>query len=96
MFIFRCPPAITKLLRNTENQLIEKGGIRATKLYTHTNEVESTNQTELNALVSEGRRFDATDNQPNCMQQLNALCPVPHTLVLKIGAQVYKNNVLIV
>lgn len=86
--IGRCPPAITKLLRNTENQLIEKGGIRATKLYTHTNEVESTNQTELNALVSEGRRFDATDNQPNCMQQLNALCPVPHTLVLKIGAQV--------
>ena len=88
IFLIRCPLPITKLLQSTEKQSIERGGIQATKLYTHTAEVENTNQRELNALAGENKRFCATDNDASCVEQLNALCPVPSNLVLKIGAQV--------
>ena len=85
----RCPPAVTQLLKNTEKNQIEQGGIRATKLYTHTEEVGSTNQTELATLPGESRRFLSTDSDPSIAEHINTLCPVAHCIELKIGAQVH-------
>ena len=84
----RCPPAVTKLLKSTETQRIETGDIKPTKLYTHTEDVESTNQKELRALTSESRKYAATDSNPNLTKQISSLCPAPHILELKLGVQV--------
>lgn len=86
--IGRCPPAVTKLLKSTETQRIETGDIKPTKLYTHTEDVESTNQKELRALTSESRKYTATDSNPNLTKQISSLCPAPHILELKLGVQV--------
>jgi ATP-dependent DNA helicase PIF1 len=86
--IGRCPDSIVNLLQNTESQSIERNGIRATKLYTHSADVDSTNEREMNALVGESKTFKAIDDQPNHTEQINTLCPVPSSLELKIGAQV--------
>lgn len=86
---------MTKLLQNTESQSIEKGSIKPTKLYTHTAEVETTNQKELKALVGKERTYTAIDSQPDCAQQLDSLCPVPSILKLKIGAQVSSSVIYI-
>lgn len=86
--LLRCPPGIAKLLQSTENQTIERCGIRPTKLYTHTSDVESTNEEEMRALVGDSKKFEAIDNQPNHVEQINVLCPAQKVLELKVGAQV--------
>ena len=84
----RCPPAVTKLLQATKRQEIESGGIKATRLYTHTADVEATNKKQLGALGGEVVNFSAVDSDPGLRSQLDNLCPVPATLQLKLGAQV--------
>ena len=79
---------MTRLLRATENQKIESGGIRATRLYTHTEDVESTNLKELSSLTSESRSYTATDSCESTRRQIDSLCPAPYSLILKKGAQV--------
>lgn len=86
--VCRCPDAVTKLLQATERQRIESGGIKPTKLYTHTEDVESTNMKELKLLATESRNYVATDSCESMRKQIDALCPAPHHLVLKKGAQV--------
>ena len=86
--VYRCPPAAAQLLRNTERNQIERGGIKATKLYTHTEDVATTNQRELAALPGVTRSFLATDSDQSLSEHLNSLCPVPHCVELKTGAQV--------
>lgn len=84
----RCPDAVTKLLLSTESQKIEAGGIQATRLYTHTNDVDLTNQRKLNELTSNGRTYTACDSSESMRRQIDNLCLAPHELMLKIGAQV--------
>ena len=85
---YRCPPAVVQLLKNTEKNQIEREGIKATRLYTHTEDVATTNQRELAALPGETRRFMASDSNSSLTEQLNNLCPVPDCVELKKGAQV--------
>lgn len=86
----RCPDAVTKLLLSTESQKIESGGIQATRLYTHTDDVGSTNQRKLNELQSDSRTYTACDSCESMRRQIDSLCLAPHELTLKIGAQVSK------
>ena len=72
----------------TENQQIEKCGIKATCLYTHTEEAETTNKRELEALPGEGKKFLASDSNQSPTGKVNALCPAPTVIELKTGAQV--------
>lgn len=88
--IGRCPPAVSDLLISTSSQIIERDGIRATKLYTHKGDVETTNSRELEALDGRVRHFVAQDSDPQMERTLNAMCPVGETVDLKVGAQVYK------
>ena len=79
---------MVQLLKNTEKNQIEREGIKATRLYTHTEDVATTNQRELAALPGETRRFMASDSNQSLTEQLNNLCPVPDCVELKKGAQV--------
>ena len=79
---------MSKLLQATRHQQIESGGIKATRLYTHTRDVAATNLRELAALKGASQKFLAQDSDPGLSQQLDALCPVTGSLELKVGAQV--------
>ena len=82
MFLsYRCPPAVVQLLKNTEKNHIEREGIKATRLYTHTEDVATTNQRELAALPGETRRF-MVHGQHNA---LNAMCMLMKTLTVIIA-----------
>jgi ATP-dependent DNA helicase PIF1 len=84
----RCPPAVSKLLQATRDQQIESGGIKATRLYTHTADVAATNCKQLAALKGDLHKFPAQDSDTGLTKQLDALCPVASCLELKVGAQV--------
>eukprot|EP00731_Ephydatia_muelleri_P018036 Em0011g76a len=86
--IGRCPPAITELLRNTELAVIEREGVRPTKLCTHNEDVDATNTRELSALTGQLYKFSANDSDLTLSKQLDALCPAPGCIELKVGAQV--------
>ncbi len=86
--IGRCPPAIAELLRSTATNQIERGGIRATQLYTHTEDVASRNQRALESLREELKLFTAVDSDPQLSKMVDNLCPVGSQIQLKVGAQV--------
>lgn len=92
--IGRCPPAVSHLLNSTRDQGIETGAIKATKLYTHKADVESTNSRELGALAGEVRSFPAQDSDPLAERALDTLCPVGRMVELKVGAQVMAQLIL--
>ena len=78
------------MLQATSENEIECHGIRATRLFTHTEDVNQINERELNNLQGSSRRFTAEDSTTNSSgeEYLNSMCPVPKTLELKLGAQV--------
>lgn len=86
--IGRCPPAVLDMLTRTREQAIERGGVKATKLYTHKGDVEATNSRELEALGGETRAFPAQDSDLQLEKMLDMMCPVGKTVHLKVGAQV--------
>ena len=86
--VYRCPPAVCKLLQATRHQKIESGGIKATRLYTHTADVTATNSKQLADLSGAVRKFPSHDSDSTLSKQLDTLCPVPSCLELKEGAQV--------
>lgn len=86
--IGRCPPTVCNLLIATASQDIEKHGIRATKLYTHKEDVHATNTRELQALEGTARQFVAQDSDPQVTRTLDVMCPVGQIIELKVGAQV--------
>ena len=86
--IGRCLPPLAKLLSSTARQEIERDGIRATRLFTHKEDVEATNLRELAALEGTARKFIAQDSEPHMSRTIDNLCPVSKTIELKIGAQV--------
>lgn len=84
----RCPPQVAEKLVATASNAIEKNGIKATKLFTHREDVDQLNQRELASLPGKEKRFWGEDSDSSMEQSLSGLCPVPKELVLKVGAQV--------
>ena len=85
---YRCPPAVTSQLQKTVTNVIERDGIQATKLFTHTSDVEATNVLKLSELPGEQRDYDANDSDPSMKKNTDNMCPAVNCLGLKVGAQV--------
>lgn len=79
---------VIDILTNTSNQKIEKDGILATRLCTHTADADIINESKLKDLDGDSKLFEAQDPAPGSTKQLNQQTPVPGKLELKIGAQV--------
>ncbi|CRK93676.1 CLUMA_CG007205, isoform A [Clunio marinus] len=86
--IGRVTPEITEQLLATARQKIETNGILATQLCSHTKDADSINQNKLANLTSAEKVFEATDSDSYLTKTIDSQLPVPHKLVLKIGAQV--------
>ena len=68
--------------------MIERDGIKATRLYTHKEDVQSTNLRELKALEGASKTFTAQDSDPYMSNTIDNLCPAAKVIELKVGAQV--------
>lgn len=79
---------ITERLLETGKQIIEKNGILATQLCSHTNDANSINESKLENLKTESKTFNAQDSDASMQKLLDMQVPAPGKLILKIGAQV--------
>ncbi|KAL0280093.1 UNVERIFIED_CONTAM: hypothetical protein PYX00_001485 [Menopon gallinae] len=79
---------ITKKLQDTALHNIEKNGILATRLCTHTAESVSINQSKLDELPGEVKTFKAVDEPESLSSFIDKQSRVQSTVPLKIGAQV--------
>lgn len=86
--IGRVTQAMTDRLLATAGQKIESNGILATQLCSHTKDADFINQSKLASLSSAEKIFEATDSDVYLTKTLDSQLPVPHKLILKIGAQV--------
>lgn len=86
--IGRVTPEITSKLLSTAGQKIESNGILATQLCSHTKDADFINQSKLASLTTPEKVFESTDSDVYLKQTLDNQLPVPHRLVLKVGAQV--------
>lgn len=86
--IGRVTPEMSTCLLATARQKIESNGILATQLCSHTKDADSINQSKLENLTSPEKIFESTDSDPYLTKTLDSQLPVPHKLVLKVGAQV--------
>uniref|UniRef100_A0A674ME72 ATP-dependent DNA helicase PIF1 n=1 Tax=Takifugu rubripes TaxID=31033 RepID=A0A674ME72_TAKRU len=77
----------TKLLKSAYHQ-IERDGILATRLCTHKDDVELTNENKLKQLPGSVRVFEALDSDPVLVKTIDAHSPVGRIIQLKVGAQV--------
>ncbi|XP_060899427.1 ATP-dependent DNA helicase PIF1 [Labrus mixtus] len=77
----------TKLLESAYHH-IERDGILATRLCTHKDDVELTNENKLQQLPGSVRVFEALDSDPALVKTIDAHTPVNRVIQLKIGAQV--------
>ncbi|XP_076838064.1 ATP-dependent DNA helicase PIF1 isoform X2 [Brachyhypopomus gauderio] len=77
----------TKLLKSANN-CIEKDGILATRLCTHKDDVELTNDNKLKQLPGSLRTYEAVDSDPVLVKVIDAQSPVGQVVQLKVGAQV--------
>ena len=85
--VFTDDRTVSKLTA-TKNQLIEQGGILATKLCTHKENVNQINDIHLTRLPGEKKVFEATDSDSGMSAMLDSHVPVSYALELKVGAQV--------
>lgn len=79
---------ISKRLLQTSKQTIEKNGILATQLCSHTSDSNAINESKLSNLPGESRVFDAQDSDSSSTKQLDSQVMAPGKLTLKVGAQV--------
>lgn len=79
---------MTDRLLATAGQKIESNGILATQLCSHTKDADFINQSKLASLSSAEKVFEATDSDIYLTKTLDSQLPVPHKLILKVGAQV--------
>uniref|UniRef100_A0A8C3B4I3 ATP-dependent DNA helicase PIF1 n=1 Tax=Cairina moschata TaxID=8855 RepID=A0A8C3B4I3_CAIMO len=84
----RCTEEVTSLLMQTATNRSERDGILATRLCTHKDDVELTNEKRLQQLSGEVHTFEALDSDPMLVKLIDAQCPVGSKIVLKVGAQV--------
>ncbi|XP_062843848.1 ATP-dependent DNA helicase PIF1 [Trichomycterus rosablanca] len=78
----------TAQLLKSANNPIERDGIMATRLCTHKDDVELTNENKLKQLPGPVRVFEALDSDPMLVKTIDAQSPVGQVLQLKVGAQV--------
>lgn len=86
--IGRVTQEMTDRLLLTAGQRIESNGILATQLCSHTKDADFINQSKLASLSSAEKLFEATDSDVYLTKTLDSQLPVPHKLILKVGAQV--------
>ncbi|MBN3298607.1 PIF1 helicase, partial [Amia calva] len=79
---------VTARLMETAYHTIERDGILATRLCTHKDDVELTNERKLEQLPGAVRVFEAVDSDPQLVKHIDAQSPVGRVLQLKVGAQV--------
>lgn len=79
---------VTDALLKTSTQTIERDGILATRLCSHTKDADIINETKLKELSGERRMFEAQDSVPGVSKQFEQQTSLPTKLELKIGAQV--------
>uniref|UniRef100_A0A3Q3ICM8 ATP-dependent DNA helicase PIF1 n=1 Tax=Monopterus albus TaxID=43700 RepID=A0A3Q3ICM8_MONAL len=77
----------TKLIASAYHR-IERDGILATRLCTHKDDVELTNEKKLQQLPGSARVFEALDSDPALVKTIDAHSPVSRLIQLKVGAQV--------
>uniref|UniRef100_A0A671KZQ7 ATP-dependent DNA helicase PIF1 n=1 Tax=Sinocyclocheilus anshuiensis TaxID=1608454 RepID=A0A671KZQ7_9TELE len=84
----RVTEEVTAQLLRSANHSIERDGILATRLCTHKDDVELTNENKLKQLPGVMRVFEAVDSDPMLFRTIDAQSPVSRFLQLKVGAQV--------
>ncbi|NXW16255.1 PIF1 helicase, partial [Circaetus pectoralis] len=84
----RCTEEVTRLLMQTAANRSERDGILATRLCTHKDDVEITNERCLQQLSGKVHTFEALDSDPMLVKLIDAQCPVGGRVELKLGAQV--------
>uniref|UniRef100_A0A8C0H2P9 ATP-dependent DNA helicase PIF1 n=1 Tax=Chelonoidis abingdonii TaxID=106734 RepID=A0A8C0H2P9_CHEAB len=84
----RCTDEVTRQLLQTATNRVERDGILATRLCTHKDDVELTNERRLQQLPGEMHSYEAVDSDPMLVKAIDAQCPVSHCILLKPGAQV--------
>ncbi|XP_053294398.1 ATP-dependent DNA helicase PIF1 [Pleuronectes platessa] len=76
-----------KLLKSAYHN-IERDGILATRLCTHKDDVELTNENKLQQLPGSVCVFEALDSDPSLVKTIDIHSPVNRLIQLKVGAQV--------
>ncbi|KAJ7401932.1 ATP-dependent DNA helicase PIF1 [Pitangus sulphuratus] len=84
----RCTEEVARQLMQTATNRSERDGILATRLCTHKDDVEITNERRLQQLPGEVHTFEALDSDPMLVKLIDAQCPVGGRVELKVGAQV--------
>uniref|UniRef100_G1NBI9 ATP-dependent DNA helicase PIF1 n=1 Tax=Meleagris gallopavo TaxID=9103 RepID=G1NBI9_MELGA len=84
----RCTEEVISLLMQTATNRSERDGILATRLCTHKDDVELTNERRLRQLSGDSHTFEALDSDPMLVKLIDAQCPVGGRVELKVGAQV--------
>ncbi|XP_029106285.1 ATP-dependent DNA helicase PIF1 [Scleropages formosus] len=84
----RVTEEVTSELMKTAYNCIERDGILATRLCTHKDDVELTNENKLQQLPGVIHTFEAVDSDPQLVKTIDAQSPVAQVLQLKVGAQV--------
>ncbi|XP_068558735.1 ATP-dependent DNA helicase PIF1 [Cebidichthys violaceus] len=79
---------VTAKLMDSAYHRIERDGILATRLCTHKDDVELTNENKLQQLPGSARVFEALDSDPALVKTIDAHSPVGRLIQLKVGAQV--------
>ncbi|XP_061653801.1 ATP-dependent DNA helicase PIF1 isoform X2 [Phyllopteryx taeniolatus] len=84
----RATEEVTNQLIASAYRQIDRDGIVATRLCTHKDDVELTNDNKLQQLPGSARVFEALDSDPALVRTIDAHSPVSRLLHLKVGAQV--------
>ncbi|XP_068217056.1 ATP-dependent DNA helicase PIF1 [Palaemon carinicauda] len=84
----RCTEDMVDRLKLTETNVVEKDGIKATRLCTHREDVNHINNEHLNKLTGKAEVFQSIDSDPGLSKMLDTQTPVVSKLILKVGAQV--------
>ncbi|KAM8727219.1 ATP-dependent DNA helicase PIF1 [Acanthopagrus schlegelii] len=84
----RVTEEVTAKLMESAYHHIERDGILATRLCTHKDDVELTNENKLQQLPGSVRVFEALDSDPALVKTIDAHSPVSRLIQLKVGAQV--------
>uniref|UniRef100_A0A3P8W2J5 ATP-dependent DNA helicase n=1 Tax=Cynoglossus semilaevis TaxID=244447 RepID=A0A3P8W2J5_CYNSE len=84
----RVTEEVTATLMKSAYHQIERDGILATRLCTHKDDVELTNENKLQQLTGAPREFEALDSDPSLVKTIDSHSPVSRLIQLKVGAQV--------
>uniref|UniRef100_A0A8C7XP96 ATP-dependent DNA helicase PIF1 n=1 Tax=Oryzias sinensis TaxID=183150 RepID=A0A8C7XP96_9TELE len=84
----RVTEEISMKLTTSSYHRIERDGVLATRLCTHKDDVELTNEDKLQQLPGSVRLFEAVDSDPELVKNIDAHSPVSRLIQLKVGAQV--------